>query len=159
MVIHKFEPKKKYIEDLEDTSESDTTSISDNWDDDITYEDEESVDEEDMVQRSIVNRTDIDEDFLLRIEDTGIRIIIQRINNSTLEECPVYHTLEPRRTSLEVSSNPQFIDSVSTSTNMANLFVKVHNLLHNLLKSKKYVTFILEHILKGELQKIVRPSK
>ena len=34
--IHKFEPKNKYIEDLEDTSESDTTSFSDNWDDDIT---------------------------------------------------------------------------------------------------------------------------
>ena len=80
MEIHKFEPKNKYIEDLEDTSESDTTSISDNWDDDITYEDEESVGEEDMVQRSIVNRSDINEDFLLRIEDTGIRIIIQRIN-------------------------------------------------------------------------------
>ena len=83
-----------------------------------------------MVQRSIVNLSDIEEDFLL--EDTGIRIIIQRINNSTLEECPVYHTLEPRRKSLEVSSNPQFIDSVSTSTNMANLFVKVHNLLHEI---------------------------
>ena len=74
-----------------------------------------------MVQRSIVNRTDIDEDFLLRIEDTGIRIIIQRINNSNLEEGPVYHRFEPRITSLEVPSNPQFIDSVSTSTEHGEL--------------------------------------
>ena len=57
MEIHKFEPKKKYIEDLEDTSESDT----------------------------------------------------------------VYHRLEQRRTSLEVPSNPQFIDSVSTSTEHGEL--------------------------------------
>ena len=86
--IQKFEPKKKYIEDLEDTSESDTTSIS--------------------------------EYFLLRIEDTGIRTITQRMN-STLEEDTVYHRLEPRRTSLEVPSNPQFFDSVSTSTEHGEL--------------------------------------
>ena len=66
MEIHKFEPKNKYIEDLEDTSESDTTSISDNWDDDITYEDEESVGEEDMVQRSIVNRSIDSESILMK---------------------------------------------------------------------------------------------
>ena len=57
MEIHKFEPKKKYIKDLEDTSESDT----------------------------------------------------------------VYHRSELRRTSLEVPSNPQFIDSVSTSTEHGEL--------------------------------------
>ena len=90
----------------------------------------------------VINNNVLKKKYIKDLEDTS-------------ESDTVYHRSELRRTSLEVPSNPQFIDSVRTSTNMANLFVKVHNLLHNLLKIKKYVTFVLKHLLKGELQNIV----
>ena len=58
--MHQFEPKKKYVEELEDTDESDPPSMSDNSDD----EDEQN--NETLVER--VNPTDIDEHFLREIE-------------------------------------------------------------------------------------------
>ena len=77
--MHQFEPKKKYVEELEDTDESDPPSMSNNSDD----EDEQN--NETLVER--VNPTDIDEHFLREIEDTGIRF-----QNTSLEEATC-HTL------------------------------------------------------------------
>ena len=57
--MYKFEPKKKYIEELEDTGESDATSVSD----DSEIEDEVS-DEQDFNEN--YNPKNVDESFLER---------------------------------------------------------------------------------------------
>lgn len=100
--LHKFEPKKKYIEQLEDTDVSDGTSISDSsHEDDNTSE--KSLDTD--------NRPVIDEAFR-EIESSGdVDGIRKKLNDSTLEEdTRTYHTLEPRRNSEEHLQRPQFTD-------------------------------------------------
>ena len=57
--MYKFEPKKKYIEELEDTGESDATSVSD----DSEIEDEVS-DEQDFNEKYYPKN--VDESFLER---------------------------------------------------------------------------------------------
>ena len=103
--LHKFEPRKKYVEQLEDTDASDATSISDNSDEDSNYSGN-------VAQQVIVNRpATVDTDFLLPTDNTGINIITQRLNDSNLEEdAPTFHLLEPRRKSIEIQKNPQFTD-------------------------------------------------
>ena len=55
--LNKFEPKKKYVEELEDTGESDATSISDNSENDTQTENQSETDSQES--HSTVNSLEV----------------------------------------------------------------------------------------------------
>ncbi len=86
--MYKFEPKKKYIEELADTGEPDARSVSDDSEIEAEVSDEQDFNEN-------YNPTNVDESFLERIEDTRLNSLTNRLNNSGLNATELfYHTIE-----------------------------------------------------------------
>ena len=74
--IYNFEPKKKYIEELEDTGESDATSIdkdTDEEDDEHHTEDEEDDEEESAIKNDEILRVEeiIQEEVAVAVVNDG----------------------------------------------------------------------------------------
>jgi hypothetical protein len=91
--LFKFEPKKKYVEELEDTGESDATSISENSEEEI-----DEIEEHDQSDDQVEEDYNQEENYLPNIEDHELNVISNRLNNSELNDTqPTYHLMEPRR--------------------------------------------------------------
>ena len=112
--LHQFEPKKKYVEELEDTDESDPPSISDDSDAEIEENDETILEPANRLEQvesasttndsvNLANQIDIDEGFLRSIEDTGIRF-----RNISCED-QVLTTLQPI-TTINAPQSTLFVD-------------------------------------------------
>ena len=89
--LFKFEPKKKYVEELEDTGESDATSISENSEEEI-----DEIEEHDQLDEQVESNNQ-EENYLPSFEDNELNLISNRLNNSKLNDTqPAYHLMEPR---------------------------------------------------------------
>ena len=95
--------KKKYVEELEDTGESDATSISENSEEEI-----DEIEEHDQLDEQ-VEANNQEENYLPSIEDNELNLISNRLNNSELDDTqPAYHLVEPRRDVLTTQTMVRF---------------------------------------------------
>jgi hypothetical protein len=82
--IHKFEPKKKYVEELVDTDESDATSVDEDTDDEESEEEEEyeshhtdgEEDDEEIVTNEILSVANALEEEVVQDEEVVVAVVV-----------------------------------------------------------------------------------
>jgi len=82
--IHKFEPKKKYVEELVDTDESDATSVDEDTDDEESEEEEEyeshhtdgEEDDEEIVTNEILSVANAIEEEVVQDEEVVVAVVV-----------------------------------------------------------------------------------
>jgi hypothetical protein len=144
--LYRFEPKKKYVEELENTDESDATSISDMSDEEDNEEDAEinndaptehqqdnelplsSLPPSSLPPSSLPpSVVDINEEFLNEIEDPDT--IAYRL-----------HAMQPRRRNEEIHQETNELTSLITELNKSNLAETSQNNDEHLIQQNQPVT-------------------
>ena len=77
--IHKFEPKKKYVEELVDTDESDATSVDEDTDDEESEEEHHTdgeEDDEEIVTNEILSVANAIEEEVVQDEDVVVAVVV-----------------------------------------------------------------------------------
>jgi len=81
--VHKFEPKKKYVEELVDTDESDATSVDEDTDDEESEEEEYEShhtdgeeDDEEIVTNEILSVANALEEEVVQDEEVVVAVVV-----------------------------------------------------------------------------------